>query len=178
MIIRRFTKSEQNFFVICLFFVFMYSGYRGLILPLKGQIVSVDRKIEAEHKKLDKSSKIIQKAKALEGEYNEFLSKFKQDKSNEQVMSSILTEIEGVAGELDLHISDLKPKIVNKYDNYNRFSVSLTIDSEFVTTLKFIHILQQEPHYFGVDELRFDNNTQRNVSSIKSNLVFSKVLIP
>ncbi len=177
MIVRRLTEREQNILVVCLAFVFIYLGYYGVYLPLKEHMEGLDHKIEAEQRKLEKNLKILDKSKSLDSEYNEFIKNFKQDKPNEQVMSSILSELEDVAGQLNLHISDMKPNIINNHDFYNRFSISLTIDSEFVTIVQFLHILQNPPHLFTVDELRFDNSIQRDSKTIKTTLVLAKIFL-
>lgn len=179
MILRRLTRREQNTFVICLLFLFGYISYQGALKPLGNRLAVLDKKIEAEQKKFDKDLRILRKANLLQDQYNEYAKRFKQDKSNEQMMSGILSEIERVAeGLKDLRISDLKPKIVQNQDIYNEFSVSLTIESNFVTIMEFLHILQIQPHFFRVDEVRFDNTSYRESKTIKTQLILSKVTLP
>ena len=72
--------------------------------------------------------------------------KFKQSASNEGTMSSILSEIEAAAADLKLQIANLTPKRVKETNFSNRFSVSLSIDGDFMDILQFLHRLQGEPH--------------------------------
>ena len=89
-------------------------------------------------------------------------------------MASILAEIEGVSAQLHLQIANLSPKRVQESDLYNRFSVSLTIDGNFVDILEFLHILQSDPHLFDVEEARFDKGMQAAAASVKTSLVLGK----
>ena len=58
-----------------------------------------------------------------------YQKKFEQVASSEQIFSAILAEIEKAAVEADVRLADLKPRKVIQEDFYNRFPVSLTIDS-------------------------------------------------
>jgi len=176
--IKRLTKREQKIFIVTLVLILGYIGNNLLVKPLKEKILSLDQAIVAEEIRLKKNQRIIGQAKALSEDYNAYLNNFKQSKTNEQVMSSILSEIEEVAGELELRISDLKPKRVKRGEYYNRFSVSLTIDSDFVDIIHFLYILQKQPHLFDVEEVRFDKGSRRRSSTMKTQLVLGKMLIP
>jgi len=176
--VRRLSPREKKIFVACVIMIFAYFGYHALIRPLKERIAVIDGKIESQQRKITAHLRIIKKAEAMEKTYAEIISRYKQDKSNDQVMTAIFTEVEQAAGELGLRISDLKPQRVKKGDNYNRFSVSLTINSEFIEIMEFLHKLQEEPHSFYVDEARFDKSGKRDSTELKTRLVLSKVLIP
>ena len=177
--IKRFTKRELVTFIICIILVVIYGSYIGIVRPLREKISSLDDDFESQQKKLRKNLKIIEKAKAMNRQYDQYLSQLKQSGSNEQVMASILSEIEQVAGQLGLKITDLKPKRVKREEYYNLFSVNLTIDSDLNEILQFIYTLQGEPHFFRVDEFTFEKGAQRNSGqALKTRFVLSRILIP
>jgi len=121
---------------------------------------------------------ILKRAEISKKTYEEFQKGNRQIGSNRKVMSTILAEIEGVAKELDLTISDLKPKKVKRDDYFNHFSVSLLLNSKFIDILHFLYKLQNPPHMFSVDEIRFDKWSRKNNSTMKTRLVLSKIFIP
>ncbi len=174
---RKLTKREQAIAVVCFIFIIVYMVYIGVYRPLNSKVAQINAQIISQETKLKKNLKIIKEAQGLEDEYKAYLGNFAQSKPNEQVMSSILSEIEGSANKLGLRISDLKPKRVQKNDYYNQFSVSLTIDSHFEDIIYFLYTLQNEPYNFNVDEIRFDQGA-RSKGNMKSNVVLSKILIP
>ena len=175
---RRLTQREQSIFILCLIMVFLYAGYAFLLSPFKEKSATIDQDIVTKQKKLFDDLKTIRKSKAVAGEYSGYFNKFKQLKPNEEVMSSMVSEIESVANDLKLHISDLQPKRVKKTDYFNQFSVSLTIDSSFVDIIHFLHILQNEPHLFDVEEVNFEKGPQRKAENVRTSLILTKVAIP
>jgi len=175
---KRLTTREQIIFVVCLFLVFIYLGYQLGVKPLNEKVAFIKTKIEAEERKLGKHLAVLGNTSTLEEVYQVYLSHFKQSKSNEQVMSSMVSEIEDVASELSLRISDLKPKRV-KTDQYsNHFSVSLTLESSLPDIIHFMHKLQNQPYLLAVEEFRFDKSARAEAATIKTQLVLSKTLIP
>ena len=175
---KRLTKREKKIFLACLIVIISYGCYMGLWKPLKDKIDSLDQKIQTQHRRLLKDLRVIQDAQNIETSYNTFHNNFKQEKTNEQIMSSILSEIEEVAGQLALRISDLKPMRVKNEEFFNRFSVSLTIDSDLPGIVHFLYLLQTQPHLFDVESVRFDKGPERKVASIKTHLTLSKIFIP
>ena len=175
---RRMTKREQKIFVFCVIVVIAFGGFQGIYKPLKAKNLELGSKILVLNKRLKKNSITVQKAKLMNKSYDEFFDKFKQTKTNEQVMSSMIAEIEQVAAEMELIIADIKPKKVKQEEFYNRFSVSLTVNSGFSEIVHFIHQLQDEPHMFTVDQMRFDKASRRRSSTIKSRFILSKILAP
>ena len=175
---RRLTDREGRIAILCAIIILSYLSYNLVIKPLKDKSENLDTQIETAINQLKKNMTLLEKTGGINNDYNEYQNNFRQTKSNEQVMSSILNEIEKVAAELKLKISDLKPKRVKKEEYFNHFSVSLTIDSDFKDIVQFLYILQRDPHLFKVEELRFDKTTQRNTTAIKTTLVLDKILIP
>ncbi len=174
---RHFTKREQNIFIICILVIFSFITYNGFIKPLKGKINLIKGDIESAKIDIHKYNRVLGRSKSVEAKYSRFLGDFKQNVSNEQVMSALLSEIGVVAGKLNLRISDKKPKKVKEHDYYNHFSVSLTIDSKLVEVVHFLYILQNQPHLFDVEEIRFDKSSRRKDKTLKTRLVLSKILI-
>ncbi len=176
--IKRLTKREQVIFIVCLLLVLVYVGYRAVAKPLEEKLFFLDDEIEAQQKKLKKNLGVINKAKGLSQQYSKYLEGMKQSGTNEQVMTSLLAEIQEIAAQLGLKISDLKPKRVKKEEYYNYFSVSLTLDGDLKEILQFVYILQKEPHLFHVNEFNFEKGAQRNSQEIKTRLILSRILIP
>lgn len=178
MILRRLTKRERGIFFLCLMTACVSIGYQGLIKPLRGRLDSLDRAFEGRRRQFRKDAAALRKAGAVEERYEAYQRQWKQSRPAEEVMSSILAEIETAAGQLKLQISNLKPRRVKETDYYNRFSVSLTIDGRLEDIIHFLHILQSEPHLFEVEELRLDKGVQPQSAMIKTNLALGKIFIP
>lgn len=178
MMKRRLTQREQKILIVFLVLAIIYVGAHALVRPLKERNVSLDQSIEAQQRKLDQGLRLIRRAEAVARKYEPYLKKFRQSKNNEQVMSSILAEIEEVAGGLNLRISNMRPNKVKKGEFYNRFSVSLSLESDFPAMMNFLYILQNEPHIFHVEELHFEKGPAMNTTALRTQIVLGKIFIP
>ena len=176
---RVLTKREKNIFVVCVITGVLCLVYYGLYKPYGDKMERAKLQIMAQKGHLKKNQKVLAEAASYEKLYENYHQQFKQEGSNEQVMSSILAEIEEAAGSLALRISDLKPMQVKKEDSFNRFSVSLIINSKLDEIIKLLYILQKEPHLFAVDRVSFDKSSNReDEKNIMTRLVLSKIFVP
>jgi len=176
---RRMTKREQKILVLCLLLGFVFIGYRGMYIPLQEKSQELDNKIIISNKKLRKNLRIIKKAEASSAKHELYLKQFKQNGENEQVMSWVIAEIKEVAGDLEVKISDLKPQRVETKENlYNQFPVTLRLQSSLPEVMHFLYILQTEPYYFSVSDIKFDKSSRRKSDKIKTSLLLNKVYIP
>jgi len=171
------SSREQGIMAVCFSVIFAFGLYRGVYIPIKDTRESLQQQIQLTQRRLLKTSRIISKSRNMEQAYVKILENFRQGASDEKVMSSILSQIESVAGELNIRIGDMKPKKVKKIDFYNNFSVSISMEADLRNIVAFIHKLEHAPHMFHVDELRLDKDNPR-VSVLRCRLDLSKVLIP
>ena len=176
--IRRLSARELKILIVSLFLALTYAGYILLVKPAQERFAALDEEIDAQQRRLAKNSAEIKKTGVTERILADYEHKFKQSASNEGTMSSILSEIEAVAADLKLQIANLAPKRVKETNIANRFSVSLTIDGNFMDVLQFLHTLQSEPHLFDVEEARFDKGTRQQTTSVKASLVLRKTFVP
>jgi Tfp pilus assembly protein PilO len=177
MAIRPLTKREKRIFVVCVALAVVYGVYNGLIRPSGARDVSLDQTIASWQRRLNKDTRVIQKAASLDGLYDFYVDRFKQVKTNEQVMSGIVAEVEEAAGRVQLQISNINPQKVKQGELYNRFSVSLTIEGPFMDIMHFLHLLQGEPHLFDVEEARIEKGAGRQTTLVRAQLVLSKIFI-
>jgi Tfp pilus assembly protein PilO len=176
--IRRLSGRERIIFGISLAAVAFAFLYNNLISPLQEKRDFLGQEIMLREKQMVGDLAIVQRSKAQDTKYDAYVKQFSQSGTNEETASSILSEIEGVAGKLGLRVMDLKPKKVqeNQYDY--QFSVSLAINSGLVDITRFLYILQQEPHFFDVEEVEFEKFTGKDLSMVTTHLVLSKAFIP
>jgi len=155
-------NREQKIFVICLVVVFLAVFYNSLIMPLQRKANSIHQEIMLQKKQFNGNMEIIQKAESFDDRYDSYLKRFGKTGSGEEVSSSILSEIEQIARKLELHISELKTQKIKHNELDDQFSVRLTISSDFVEVIHFLHMLQQAPYLFDVEEVEFKRSARRD----------------
>lgn len=174
----RLTTREKIIFAVCLFLAIVFVLYKFVFNPLVNNQKSLNQKIEKTKKKYVKTQRTIQEAKSLQGLYDQYLSEFKQRESNEQTVAYLISEIEKVSTQINLVISDLKPKPVKPDKTFNYYSISLSIEGPWTDILKLIHLLQSQPYLFEVEEMNLDRASQRNPESVRAYLMLGKNYIP
>ena len=175
---RRLTQREQFIGILCVLMIVMYGGYNGVVKPLQDRIEETDERIELKRSQLNKNRRMIRKSTVQNGSYDAYREKFRQTKSVEQVMSAMISEIEEAAANLELKIVELKPNRVRKSDFYNQFSVNVSINSAFVDIVQLLYVLQSDPYFYDIEEVRFDKGSRKKSDTLKVRLVLSKILLP
>ena len=175
--IRQLTAREKKIFIVTLAAVAVSVFYNALLQPLYERKEFLTQEIEIHRQQLQRDLRAVQKVEALDAKYDAYLKQFRQLGTEEEVSSSILSEIEGVAGRFGLHVTDLKPQRV-EHDKYgNQFAVSLTINSELTDVIRFLCALQQSPYLFNVERMEFEKFERRNQSKLTTRLVLGKAFI-
>lgn len=174
--IRRLSNRENIILAVCLLLGFAYTGHHFVFKSLKGSLTSVEDKVKSGEKRLKSYLKILKKEKAVDEEYNIYSALFRQSAPDDQQMTSVLSEIEAVANEVNMRLADIKPRRVKRAEFYNNFSVSLTIEGEPADIIRFLYALQNNPHFFKADEVYFERSSVRT-TQLRCRLILSKALI-
>jgi len=174
---RRWTGRERK-----IAFILVGVGILGVflqfVLPwLSGDVDSVQDQIEMAQKKLQRNQRLIREAGQVGQEYRTLLARYKQKKSQEEIMSSMLSNIQAVSVRISVPITDLKPNKVKTVDSFNQYSVSMSIEGRLTDILHFIHIMQSPPYQYFLDELNLRREFFK-ADKLRCQLVFKQILIP
>ena len=174
---RFLNHREQKIFIICLVAVFAAFFYNNLIVPLQREANLLQGEIVIKKTQLAGNFKVIERAEKFDVQYDGYLKRFGKSGTEEEVTSSFLSEIEKVTGKLELHVAELKPQRIEHDEFSDRFSIHLTMSSEFVDIVRFLHTLQQSPYFFDVEEVEFKKSVKRSQGAITTRLVLGKSFI-
>ncbi len=176
MALKRMTKRELIIFIICLIVIFIFIGVNFIVKPLLEQYEKFSNEITRRKELLAEYHQKLRQGKSIGDIYKKFSQPLLQKLSDEAEMAAILSEIESVANEIDLRVSDMKPKRVKRTEFFNTFLVSLSLEGDLASITRFLYVLQNNPHLFEVDEVQLQKRSLRT-SRIKCQLVLSRSLI-
>lgn len=171
------SQREKNILIIIVSFLVFYAGYNFLFEPLIKKLSSLNKEIASKELKIKKGYKILNQEGVVVEEYKKYAQYLRQNSSDEQEMSSILSEIEAVAHQLNLRISDMKPHKVKVIDFYNSYAVEIECEGKLSEISKFIYTLQSPPHLLKTEKLRLEKQASAS-NNLKSYLLVTKILIP
>jgi len=175
--IRTLTEREQNILAVAMTMAVLavfYNGVVGSLLEKKEILVQEIKQLQAQWVQ---EKTIIARSRTINAKFNAYWEQFNRPGTKEETESEVLSEIEGVARKLGLQVTNLKPGWTLKDGYDDQFSVSLTINSEFLKTIRFLYELQQEPYFFNVEGLEVEKSTRDDTSIITSRFVLTKAFI-
>lgn len=177
MILKNLSSREKIILAICILLILVYLGFIFVFTPIKTRIANLNDEISSKELKLKKSYKILNQKNAVEEVYKNYADYMKQNEADEQEMSGLLSEVESVAAQVDIHISDMKPMRVRAIDFYKKFSVELEAEGLLENLTKAIHTLQNPPHFLKVERLRLERRSMRT-NKLQCFMLISRIRIP
>jgi len=174
---RTLNKREQKILIACLLSVLAAVLVNGVFIPLRDQEAELDADIALEKRMLGKDLGMIAQADILQGRYEEIMGLYGRSGTFEEAASAILTEVERSAAEFGLLVADLKPGKASNDGKEHYISVDLTIHSDYVEVLRFLHALQQPPLMIDVRSLDIQQTTRRGRSNIIARLTLGKTFL-
>ncbi len=156
MNVYQLTAREQVIFVFLLIVCFVYGGYALIYRPSLAKRQQLDVEIRLAKKELGGQEKVIQKERRWAEGFSDTIKSMRQNTTNEEAMSTILTEIENAARGTPIRVTEMKPQGALKVGEYNQLTISLTVDGNFLDILAFIHVLQTPPHDLRITRFEFE----------------------
>ena len=176
MIPRHLSSRERTILFACIGTAIVYCIYHVVFKPLAEKETVLMQQIDIASQQLQKHVTAIKKAKAIHEMYTAYLVRFSQNGSDEQMMSSMISEIDSIASRMGIRIADMKPQKVKREDFHNKFLVTLNLGGSLEAIVRFFYTLQDKEHSFGIDEI-FMEKDPAQPSALKCRLVVSRTLI-
>jgi Tfp pilus assembly protein PilO len=171
------SQREKNIAIVILVFLFLFAAYSFVFTPLLEKLSVLNREIEAKELKLIKNQKIFNREKFVANDYKKYEQYLRQKASDEQEMASVLSEIEAIAHQINIQISDIRPQRVKKEGFYNSFIIEVDAEASLKDITRFIYTLQSPPHLLRAEKLRLEKQIATS-PTLKCYILVTKILIP
>ena len=174
---KQLSSREKSILIVSFLMISFYLAFNVLYKPLKEISEHSNQEKEKDKRILFKNFKIIHRAEQVSPVYDRYFNLFQQMKTDEEQMSTIISQLESIATEMNFHFSEVKPRKVKKVDFYNIFSVSLAMEGDFPMIMKFFYMLQVQSNFFGVEEIHIRKNLPQD-NNLQVSCVITRKLIP
>ena len=171
----RLSKKEKRLFYITVAVVSVVFLDRVVFRPVINKLENFNGKIAVEEKKLEKSMLILKQEDAISSEYKKFAQSIKQDQSDEETISNLLSSIEKMAKSVSVFILDMKPGTVEKSEFYKKYSVKVEAEAKINNLSDFIYQLENSPKLLRVSDFRL--TPQKKETVLKISMTVTEVLI-
>jgi hypothetical protein len=169
------TKREKRILVVAAIVVSLGVVYYGLWVPFKVQ-KNFSEEAMALEVKIRNEQRALEKYRALERKYVLALASQRQQYSDSQVTSALLSEISAVAAQKGIRIIEIKPQAVRKGDSQTEFKVKLALDAELPDIMRFMAILQNSPHLLKVDNMMLTRRSPQE-QALRCELTLGRTLM-
>ncbi len=155
----RLTARERAILIVFILVCCVYGVYALIYRPLHLEGQRLQDEIRLARKKLSDQRKAILKERQMPLQLRQGIESRVQKGNNEEVMSGLLAEIESAARGMNIRVTEIKPQGTLKEGEFNRFTVSLTLDGRFHELMAFVHLLQAPDHDLNVTQLNLEKMT-------------------
>ncbi|HRZ40043.1 MAG TPA: hypothetical protein P5246_03445 [Candidatus Omnitrophota bacterium] len=150
-----FSRRERMALYVFVAAACVYVAVEVIYKSFRVRADGVDARVVAAEKKLRKANETMQMQKIAMKHSGDLGDVFLKRPPAEE-MSSVLAELEAIASQGRVQISDMKPQPVRVQGREHIFSVRLALRHDLKTVLEFIAALQGGPSFFNVDEFSFE----------------------
>jgi len=171
----RLSKKEKRLFYIAVTIIAIVFFDRVVFRPVMNKLESFNGKISIEEKKLEKSMHILAQESTITAEYKKFAQGIKQEQSDEETISSLLSSIEKMGNSVSVFVRDIKPNPVEKFEFYKKFSVKIEAEAKISNLTDFIYQVENSPRLLRVSDFRMTPQKKETVLLI--NMTVTEVLI-
>ena len=172
----KLSKRELIIFIVCVILVVLYTLFKLIVVPLNEHGGDMGESIALAERKLAKNQQIILSGSAVEGQYKKIVDILGVSGSEGAEFSEIVTKMEGLAKEADIHVANVQPQRAYSKEAVRVFPVELTIDGSWPSIVKFLYLIQAQPNYFNVEELNLEKYSSSR-STLRGRIVLSRVRI-
>jgi Tfp pilus assembly protein PilO len=155
--------------------VFLVVMEQGILKPLNGTIRSLDTKIAAaELKSLQTRKSVLQKP-GIEQAYAQLVQSVDfSTTTDEQVRAAMLRDIESLAREMQMNLSDVRPQISVDRSQYKEISVRLQVDGTLSQLARFFAgRLVRTRRLYSIDSFRITPHPE-DIHKIRANITIAR----
>ncbi len=175
----KFSKREQILVASTVTIAVATLAYVLIIDPIIGAYSTVERRIEAKKKKLQKDYRVLRKERVIKTDFNKYAFLIKPLASDEEEIASMLRIIEVVGRKNSIRITNIRPRPVKDKLYYKEFVFEVVAEAEIDKLVKFIYELQSSDNLLRIVKLSISaGSTRRRVKGLRAILEISKPGIP
>lgn len=170
------SKRERAIFSITILVIFLSVIYSFILEPLYKEYADLNQEINTRHVQLAKNLRLIREKDIVKQEFKKYGHRLKADRSDEEEMATVLTEIEKIGNSTGIYLSDVKPQKMQEMDFYKIMLVEIRFQGTMQTLSKFIYELQDSALLLKASRLQI-NSKGADQQLIKGVLQISRISI-
>lgn len=173
-----FRLSRRNKFISYIVIVVM-AGFllnKVLLRPVMKRLDMINEDIVLQERKLENSLSLLLKEDLLAKRYEEITGSVAQGKSDDEETACLLSEIEKLAKECSVFISDIKSIPVENIESYRKYTVTIEAESEIPYLVDFLYRLEKSSRMLRVRNFSLTSK-EKESGILKGQITITQILI-
>lgn len=173
----RFSKRERLVFYIAISFILVMLLDRLIISPIYLNLKSLDKEIAERQATLKQDLRILaqkERIKAEAGKYSPFVN---VPKSDEEVVTVLLKEIEGVAAKSAIYLVDMKPGGVKTEGSNKKYMVNVSCEGKMEQIADFMYNIESSSKLLRIERYQIAPKSKESTAAACS-MTISQIVMP
>jgi len=176
-LISQLSKRERILFYVTVGIIISAGLINFVISPINRKWRRLNSQLSSLNAKFLRYTKILSLEKDIEAKYKAYADYLKVKGSNEEALALVLQDIERLARNSGVLLTNIIPSGVEKKDFYNKFEVRMDIEADISSLVKFLYELQKSKHLFRIVRLNITTKSGSE-DTLRSSLQLIKIFIP
>ena len=171
----RLTKREKLLFILTATLILAAFIYRAILEPTVKNWKSLRQQVNAKQVRLARNLEVIAREPAVEQEFSRYQNFIFPKTSDEKQIAKLLKEVERIARESRVHITNMAPRGKERIGFYERFAINLEVEAQMPELTKFIFALENSPFLFKAETIKISLKSSQ-AKTLKCDLLLTKIL--
>jgi len=171
------SERENRFFYIAVIVVGALICEALIIEPLLTKWRKFDEKISADKLKLEWADKVIAKKAFIASDYEKTASTVRMAGSEEEETAEFLSEIESLANSSGVHINEIRPLPIKRYELYIKFYADIALEGEMVKISDLMRRIEASEYLLSVQKLSLSSKQSAETNLLVCHIVISKIAV-
>jgi Tfp pilus assembly protein PilO len=173
----RFSKRERMVFYVAASFVLVMFLDRLIISPIYQNLRSLDKEVSERQATLAQDMRIVAQKERILAEANKYSSFVNVPKSDEEVVTVLLKEIEGVAAQSAIYLVDMKPGGVKTEGANKKYIVNVSCEGRMEQIADFMYKIENSSKLLKVERYQIAPKAKESTSAACS-MSISEIVMP
>lgn len=173
----KLAAREKMLFMICSVFIFIALVDNVVIRPVSAYMQVMDVEIKEKSEAIRRDMRIISFKEGILRDYSHYIKYLDSgEKSQEEIVASLLRKIETVAAEKSVAILNIQPGESSSKSSFKEYKTTLACEGPLKSILSLMHSLEESDYLFRITKYDFVPKS-KGADIMKANIEMSRVLV-
>lgn len=172
----KLSKREKMVFYLSIALLLAFALERLIFRPLIKKLSNINQEIQLRETKLVKSWRTQGQREQIYQEYKSYEKFTYLSGSDEEISALLLKEIEKLARDAGISLSNIKPRTIDKRTLYKEYSTELQVEASMKEIVTFMYSVGNSNLLLNVDKLVLSLKEEKS-DILKANMVISCIIM-